>query len=667
MKKEKDGLFIQAGIIIGVCIIIGILLISADSVKAGTYDGENLALAILANESWLIDSSYSDTDEALTRQSGVFSSLGIMSPTDGSTFALFSTGEAGANPVTSGDMNPGDERGTWYTGGKYGYPRDSVEFTMTLQVPAYMHYLYYDVQFFSTEYPEWVGSKYNDKFRVTVDSPSQGISSYVFDINSGYFVLESDGIPGTGFDVYALSGYPGGIDWVSTSYRDPGADAGASDLIPIGGETHPVSPHEEIEVTITIEDVGDNLLDSAAFIDNFMFTGYARTDIVARKTAYDVNGGAVEPGDVIRYTVTISNTGGADQHDNPGYEFEDMIPNNSSYVAGSVSATSGSVSYDVGDNKIYWDGSVYSESSVSINFEIVVNNSLTNGSLIRNQGTVFWDSDEDFINDATELTDDPHIDDGVDTDGDNQTDDDDPTDLYVISFDAPAEVTEGFSDDTAGGEASQSYLGREWLRTTTEGGESNFEVVEGYYDTTPKSFKTKVRLEGSPQYWYYNIPNLESVLSSWEISFKCGNATEDSDLLMDFYNSDDELIAQLKFDYVHEGTNAPVDWVLELYYWSPSSSSWVQLFTDTQGYLFNSWYTLKIEVVDQHNLKYSLSKNGVGLVDTKQDLSMSDLITSYIPDSTDSSLDYIKWSNSVNPIVCPMFFWDDHTLGLINT
>ena len=189
-----------------------------ESARGGSYDGQDLALAILANASWLVDSSYSDTDTVGHRQGAVLSSLGILSPTHGSTFALFSTGIAGNVPVTTDGINPGDERGSWFAGGQFGYPRDEVTLTMTLNVPGYMHYVYYDAQFLSAEYPEYVGTQYNDKLTVTIDSPSEGSSEYMFDVNSGYFVLDSTGLTGTGFNVYAQSGSPEGVDWIDTFY-----------------------------------------------------------------------------------------------------------------------------------------------------------------------------------------------------------------------------------------------------------------------------------------------------------------------------------------------------------------------------------------------------------------------------------------------------------------
>jgi len=305
MKNNRINTFL---IIFGLIIFISFsfMILTANYVQAASYTGQDLALAILKDASTYVSSSYTDKDQDGHSQSIVLSSLGIMTPTHGSTFALFSTGIAGYNPVTTNEENPGDERGTWFNN-KNGNPRDFVTFTMCLQVPLYMHYLSYDVQFFSTEYPEFIGTKYNDYLNIKVDSPSQGVSEYLFTVNNGYFVLDSNDINGTGFDIFALSGIPAQVDIVDTTPRDPGADAGASDLIPIGGQTHPVSPCEYINVTIHLQDVGDNMFDSTAFIDNLRFTGEAMTQIVGSKNLEDINGGEMESNDIIEYTITISN------------------------------------------------------------------------------------------------------------------------------------------------------------------------------------------------------------------------------------------------------------------------------------------------------------------------------------------------------------------------
>ena len=642
MKYHKEHL----GIIIG-----GILVLSAiftisipERATAGSYNGQDLALAILANQSTLISSSYWDRDTLGHRQEIVLSSLGTTLPTNGSTFALLSTGIAGTPIVTTGATNPGSERGSWFAGGQYGWPRDEATLTMTLQVPQYMHYLYYDVQFFSAEYPEYVGTLYNDKLTITVDSPSKGTTKYIFDVNSGYFVWDSNSIPGTGFNIFAQSGNPNDVDIVDTTPRTPGADAGASDIIPIGGVYHPVSPNEQITVTINIKDAGDNQFDSAAFIDNLMFSGYAKTDIIARKTAQDLNGPPLECGDTVKYAITISNIGTDDQTDNPGNEFEDIIPKNTTYVPGSATAVpSGTIGYSGG--KIIWNGGILAQHSVALTFEVNVNQSLKNGTIISNQGTVYWDSNGcHHANEATELTDDPSV------PGDHN-----PTNVTVIAFEPPPSVTENFSDDVAGGKATQSYYGRKWFETSEGTLGSVFEVASGppgYYYSTNNSFKIKIRLGGT-QYWNYTLSQLESDMVWWEACFACGNTSEASDLYMDFKNNAGNNIARMRFEYVCEGTEPPMNWLLKIYYMDPDpAKGWSQL---SSNCLCNGWYKLRIEKNGLNNINYSLYKSS-SLIDSNTSGQLSAPFANFAR---------VEWYSTKNPVVCPMFFWDEHKLGLI--
>lgn len=653
MRKK---IYNKVHIVIGLTIVLllSLIVFSSNSTLAGSYDGEDLALAILQDGSILVDSYYTDKDPSGHALSAVLSSLGTMQPTNGNTFALFSTGYAGYVPVTTDEENPGDERGSWF-GSKYSYPRDYSELTMTLDVPIYMHYLYYDVQFFSAEWPEYVGTQYNDKLTVTVTSPSKGISQYVFDVNSGYFVLDANDITGSGFDIFAQSGNPGNVDIVDTTPRTPGADAGASDLIPIGGEFHPVSPGEQIIVKIKIVDTGDNLFDSAAFIDNLRFTGEAKTEIYARKYVDDLNGDEVESNDTLEYEIILSNTGTADQNDNPGNEFEDYIPENTTYLPGSAYSQYGTISYDSNKNMIIWNGDIPGETSRKLEFKVKINESLPNGLVISNQGTVYWDSDEDGTNDAAELTDDISIDDLFDKDGDGETDDDDATNVTVYSYDYPESVTEDFSDDIPGRNATQSYLDITWFdtsyNTTVEG---SFKVAPIYHYSTDQSFKTKIRQSDGKQYWNYSLSSLEGDMIWWEIWFACGDSCEYYDLYLDLKNNLNQDIAKIRFDYINSGSQ-PMDWVLKLYYWDPTNG-WNQLESDLpDGYLRNDWYKLRIEKEGDNNITYTLSRSGPGEIDSA---SGNQLAAQF------SDFSRVEWYSNENPIVCPIFFWDEHNIGL---
>jgi uncharacterized repeat protein (TIGR01451 family) len=638
-------------------IMIIFTVFQSERVNAGSYDGEDLAIAILADNSTYLDSDYDERLQGQTEQSCIRSNLGTMNPTHGNTFILLSTGKAGVSIVTTDEENPGDERGT-YLKDKYGLPRDFVELTLELRVPMHMHSLVYDYQFFSTEYPEYISPEYNDRFKVTVNSPSKGVSSFYLDVNNGNFILDSNYIPGTGFDIFAQSGNPNNIDIVDTTPRSPGADAGATAITTVAGTQHPVSPLETITVTIRIEDHGDNQLDSAIFIDNLAFSGYAKTDIVSRKDVEDINGGLPEPGDTLEYNVKITNKGEIPQLDNPGDEFIDILPQNTIYVNDSATASDGTISYNIAENEITWNGEIPKESTIDLYFKVKVDSDLQNGTTISNQGTVYWDLDEDGENEATELTDDPEADDGIDSDGDNQTDDDDPTEITIIDFEAPYLVTEDFSDDISGKNATQRYLTQKWFETNNAYFQSEFEVSQIYYYSTIKSFKTQIRQLESPLYWNYTLAPLNRDISYWESWFISGNFSEKYDLLLTFINTNDEEILKLKFEYYKEGTESTTPYVLKLFYYKPAGG-WVHITSDIPGgYLYNyNWFKIRVERCNTEQIKYRLYQN------TEDNLVFESTVDQPYPQL--SNLKQVKWSSSYNPTICPMFFWDEHKLGLL--
>ncbi len=652
MKKTYHAFFVA-----GLLMLI-VLAQPMKTVSAGSYTGTDLALALLADPSVLISSLYTDTDTAGNRQACVSYGLGVIQPTQGPSCILLSTGIAGINPVTTNGLNPGSERGNWFRGGQYGNPRDRATLTLTLQVPQFMHYLYYDVQFFTTEYPDYLNSQYNDQLTITVQSPSQGTSTYIINVNGGDFVLNANDIPGSGYDVFATSGNPSDVDWLTTTPIPGAADAGATALV---GREHPVAPNEIITVTIDIVDAGDNQFDSTAFIDNLHFTGFAQAKLISRKTATDVNGDEAEPGDILEYRITISNIGTAPQNNNPGFEFIDELPLHTTYVPGSATASAGTIAYNAGQNKITWDGAIPKQSSIVLTFQIQINQPLADGTSISNQGVVFWDSNEDGTNDATELTDDPTVDDGIDQDGDGETGDDDPTIVTVSSFEIPLQLTENFADDSIQGKATQSYEGIQWFETTMQSIESTFAVAGDYHFRTPKSFKTKLRSSTGFEYWNYSLSALNCDITSWEIWFTCGNSSEAYDLYLDFKNTAGTTIAKIKIQYTREGTDLPFEYIAKLYYLAPGNT-WIQLASVfTGGGLYGGilgdtwWYKLKIERTTSDLITYELYQSNQGLVDQH---------TSGILGAPFSDLACIRWSTTYEPVVCPLFFWDDHQLGL---
>ncbi|MBN1280422.1 MAG: choice-of-anchor L domain-containing protein [Candidatus Thermoplasmatota archaeon] len=639
---------------------LSVIVLLPEPVNAGSYDGNDLAVALLVNSSTLISSSYWDRDTAGHRQAVALSSRGNLIPTHGPTYVWMTTGRADLVAATTDGLDPGNERGNWFAGGQYGNPRDEANLQLQLQVPDFMHYLYYDVQFFTVEYPDYIGTQYNDQLTITVDSPHEGVSSYVINVNGGDFVLNALDPPlvGTGYDLFATSGNPDNVDWVSTTPHPTAADAGASALV---GREHPVHPGEIITITFNIRDVGDNQFDSAAFLDNLQFSGFAKTEMLARLTAQDLNGGNHEPEDEIKYFVTISNIGTAAQNDNPGYEFENTIPLKTQYVSESATASSGTITYDPIENKIFWDGSIPAQSSVILTYTVTIDTGLVNGTQISNQGTVHWDSDEDGTNDADELTDDPAVNDGIDQDGDGETGDDDPTIIRIISYKAPTVLWENFTTDTPGGKAQQTHEGQLWFETSTYSGEGNFEVAGSYYKTDINSFKTKLRSSHPTQYWNYSFAAFNSEVTAWDINFSCGHNSEPADLYLRFSTAAGNDIAHIRFDYVFvNNVHFLSRYQVQLSVKTPTG--WMPLQSDSpNGYLYNGWYRLRIERNGETSLNYTLFRYDGG------DVVTTDTATGPTLGQSLSNLACVKFYSTENPVVCPIVFWDKHSVSLVSS
>ncbi len=159
--------------------------------------------------------------------------------------------------------------------------------------------------------------------------------------------------------------------------------------------------------------------------------------IAAEKIYTDENGGAPTPGDTIAYKITIRNDGYGDQGNNPGYEFVDGIPDFMAYIPGSVSATTGTAGFE--GTQVVWDGEIPAGGSVTITFQVVIDENTLNQTTVCNQGVVHWDSTGNGVNDSQEPTDDP-----------STQVDDDPICLTIVRHPPAIDAEKRFTDENGG-------------------------------------------------------------------------------------------------------------------------------------------------------------------------------------------------------------------------
>lgn len=231
-------------------------------------------------------------------------------PKGGSKMVFISSGKAVDRVSTSplGDATYTPQDGV-NNGMNVGSMRDLVELTVVLKVPQNAKSFSFDFAFFSAEFPEYVGSNYNDKFEAELISSA--LQSKVVNSVEQFPVAACVGggtgcrrgnvsFDGTGKAVSVNNNYftvcekensnpntnlckPNTLSQLNgTGYEEVKQDD-QSVVRPVGGSTGwlvtkaPVKPGETIQLKFRVFDEFDSILDSAALIDNFRWETTAVT------------------------------------------------------------------------------------------------------------------------------------------------------------------------------------------------------------------------------------------------------------------------------------------------------------------------------------------------------------------------------------------------------
>lgn len=216
---------------------------------------------------------------------GILSKFGANNlPQEGSRMAVYSSGTARA-PADSGWVNPNGQYGSYNQNQQCAYPTgfpkskagcppgagdqafDSSGLWLQIRVPTNAKSFTYLFDFFTTEYPEWVCTAYDDSFVALLQTgylpaiPAASSKNISFDsqgnpvsVNSGFFTVTSGPkLTGTGMDGTCAGQVCGGsTDWLQT--------------------TAPVVPGETITLQFAIWDTGDHAWDSIVLIDGFRWS-----------------------------------------------------------------------------------------------------------------------------------------------------------------------------------------------------------------------------------------------------------------------------------------------------------------------------------------------------------------------------------------------------------
>jgi hypothetical protein len=222
-------------------------------------------------------------------------------PREGSKMAAFSTGTARApgdpgwadpNGITPGGYSGSYNQGTscFYPSGfpknaagcpnASGKAYDSSGLVVKVRVPTNVKSLAYDFNFFTSEYPEYVCSSFNDAFVAILQTtglpanPVKNSGNISFDslgnpvsVNNGFFtVTGGPKLLNTGLDGLCWAQDPQFGFWYQTIC------GGSTDWLE---STSPVTPGETVTMQFSIWDSGDHLWDSLVLIDNWQWSANA--------------------------------------------------------------------------------------------------------------------------------------------------------------------------------------------------------------------------------------------------------------------------------------------------------------------------------------------------------------------------------------------------------
>jgi PKD repeat protein len=175
------------------------------------------------------------------------------SPTNGPSFAILTTGDANLADTPNTSTGSGVDLGGGNVRGDTDFDVSILKVDLNVQPTA--NCLSFDFKFLSEEYPEYVGTQYNDAFIAEMDTSNWTTSgstitapnNFAFDAANHVVSVNAVGLGGFSAANAAGTTYDGATQQLSAAKQvTPGAHS----------------------LYLSIFDQGDHILDSAAFVDN---------------------------------------------------------------------------------------------------------------------------------------------------------------------------------------------------------------------------------------------------------------------------------------------------------------------------------------------------------------------------------------------------------------
>jgi len=197
--------------------------------------------------------------------------LGRYMPTSGADFGIITTGSIDVIDTTNDSSSAGANNDVNING-----VHDLTTLRIGINVPTGAKCLRFDSVFYSEEFPEYVGSSFNDAFFATVDSNTWSYDAYANELNApANFAFDNHGSPLTVNSAAFVDDTDTGLEY-----------DGSTQLL---SSATPITPGDHA-IYLSIFDAGDGVWDSAAFIDNLRTTTETGSKCASGTTLTDSDG-----------------------------------------------------------------------------------------------------------------------------------------------------------------------------------------------------------------------------------------------------------------------------------------------------------------------------------------------------------------------------------------
>jgi hypothetical protein len=260
---------------------LGALAAPALATITTTRTSSTLATAIVADTSTISSSSFQEiapTGSGLEEPNAVSTTALGGFATNGADYGILTTGDA----TLADQPNNSDSDGVGLGGDNGTTVRGDNDFDVTvlqvnLTVPANVNCMTVDFRFLSEEYPEFVGGSVNDAFVAELDTSDWTTDATTAEVTAPHnFAFDQNGNPITVNAAGAATMTAG--DAIGTTYD--GATPLLAASTPVTSGAH--------SLFLSIFDQGDDIYDSAVFLDNVRFSNRPAGTCVTGATSGEI-------------------------------------------------------------------------------------------------------------------------------------------------------------------------------------------------------------------------------------------------------------------------------------------------------------------------------------------------------------------------------------------